>query len=406
MSKEDSAPYSFKGDNAKLVDSIKSLLALDSKGALVPHGVCGLARQLLESAAERLSVEAQPAAYISASVLEHLMAGGDAGWQWIGPAPYGSDQIGLYTRSDAGEVDRLYALCIEKDERMAEMNKGWAAAIDQRDTAAAEAAALREELAQADNLLGETAEKQFQAEADLFDAQQRLAAAEQRNAELFDLLGDWVGQFDKTCVSGGPITGLKSRTNVLLNPGCSVDGSGRWEFVGQVTKPTELGECKGEYDRAVNKVDVLRDQLAALIPEGYCVMPRRLTAENGAKALLIGEFKVHVTQECRECAELDEPDEHCEICDGEGEYCQHHTISWDQIKFIYSKAAEGLSASAEPAQSRDLDEHDRSAQDYWADQAAQGKPYEAQLREACERNGIDHGLDDAGKEPTNKEGAQ
>lgn len=78
------------------------------------------------------------------------------------------------------------------------------------------------------------------------------------------------------------------------------------------------------------------------IPDGYCVMPRRLTAENGAKALLIGEFKVHVTQECRECAELDEPDENCEICDGEGEYCQHHTISWDQIKFIYSKAVEGL----------------------------------------------------------------
>jgi hypothetical protein len=85
------------------------------------------------------------------------------------------------------------------------------------------------------------------------------------------------------------------------------------------------------------------------IPDGYCVMPRRLTAENGAKALLLGEFKVHVTQECRECAELDEPDENCEICDGEGEYCQHHTISWDQIKFIYSKAVEGLAASSEPA---------------------------------------------------------
>ena len=60
MSKEERAPYSFKGDNAKLVDSIKSLLALDSKGALVPNGVCGLARQLLESAAERLGVERQP----------------------------------------------------------------------------------------------------------------------------------------------------------------------------------------------------------------------------------------------------------------------------------------------------------------------------------------------------------
>jgi hypothetical protein len=42
----------------------------------------------------------------------------------------------------------------------------------------------------------------------------------------------------------------------------------------------------------------------------------------------------------------------------------------------------------------DLDDHDRSGQNYWADQAAQGRPYEQQLREACERNGIDPGLDD------------
>ncbi|WP_434706874.1 hypothetical protein J3Q07_08155 [Pseudomonas sp. D4-18] len=42
----------------------------------------------------------------------------------------------------------------------------------------------------------------------------------------------------------------------------------------------------------------------------------------------------------------------------------------------------------------ELDDHDRSGQNYWADQAAQGRPYEQQLREACERNGIDPGLDD------------
>ncbi|MBX8557055.1 hypothetical protein K5D56_21560 [Pseudomonas cichorii] len=80
----------------------------------------------------------------------------------------------------------------------------------------------------------------------------------------------------------------------------------------------------------------------ALLPEGYCIMPKMLTAENGAKALLLGEFKVQVTQECPECAELEEPNEYCKICDGEGEHAIHHTISWDQIKFIYSKAVAGL----------------------------------------------------------------
>lgn len=78
------------------------------------------------------------------------------------------------------------------------------------------------------------------------------------------------------------------------------------------------------------------------IPDGYCLMPKRLTAENGAKALLLGEFKLEVTQECPECRELDEPVEGCEICDGEGEYGQRHIIPWDKIKYIYSEAVKGL----------------------------------------------------------------
>ncbi|MFJ2549558.1 hypothetical protein ACIOVF_24270 [Pseudomonas sp. NPDC087612] len=78
------------------------------------------------------------------------------------------------------------------------------------------------------------------------------------------------------------------------------------------------------------------------VPEGYCLMPRQLTAENGAKALLLGEFKLQVTRECPECQELEEPLEGCEVCDGEGEYAQRHTIPWDQIKFIYSEAVKGL----------------------------------------------------------------
>ncbi|MBC3496828.1 DUF3850 domain-containing protein [Pseudomonas sp. SWRI100] len=78
------------------------------------------------------------------------------------------------------------------------------------------------------------------------------------------------------------------------------------------------------------------------IPDGYCLMPKRLTAENGAKALLLGEFRLEVTRECPECLELDEPAEGCEICNGEGEYAQRHTIPWEKIKFIYSEAVKGL----------------------------------------------------------------
>ena len=91
---------------------------------------------------------------------------------------------------------------------------------------------------------------------------------------------------------------------------------------------------------------------AAVVPDGYCIMPRQLTAENGAKALLLGEFNLQVTMECPECCDLEEPTEGCSICDGEGEYGQKHTIPWDQIKFIYSKAVSGLAVKAESAKPR------------------------------------------------------
>ncbi len=129
-----------------------------------------------------------------------------------------------------------------------------------------------------------------------------------------------------------------------------------------VTMLSEAGNCIGydphgplvvmasEFDRLTAERDALQLRLNAAdqrideltVPDGYCLMPTRLTAENGAKALLLGEFKLQVTNECPECREFEEPLEGCEICDGEGEYGQQHTISWDQIKFIYSEAVRGL----------------------------------------------------------------
>lgn len=99
---------------------------------------------------------------------------------------------------------------------------------------------------------------------------------------------------------------------------------------------------EAERDAAATGLPVVPVGPLVSIPDGYCLMPKRLTAENGAKALLLGEFKLEVTQECQECRELDEPVEGCEICDGEGEYGQRHIIPWDKIKYIYSEAVRGL----------------------------------------------------------------
>ncbi|WP_176509948.1 hypothetical protein [Pseudomonas urethralis] len=83
---------------------------------------------------------------------------------------------------------------------------------------------------------------------------------------------------------------------------------------------------EAERDAAATGLPIVPVGPQATIPDGYCLMPTRLTAENGAKALLLGEFKLEVTQECPECRELDDPVEGCEICDGEGEYGQRHTV--------------------------------------------------------------------------------
>ncbi|BFT62330.1 hypothetical protein [Pseudomonas moorei] len=132
----------------------------------------------------------------------------------------------------------------------------------------------------------------------------------------------------------------------------------RWQLKGFI--PGVEGESKAvfrpvvvladDFDRIAAERDALQQRLNAAdqrideltIPDGYCVMPTWLTAENGAKALLLGEFKLEVTTECPECRELEEPLEGCEVCDGEGEYGQQHMIPWDQIKFIYSEAVKGL----------------------------------------------------------------
>jgi hypothetical protein len=142
MSKEESTPYSFKGDNAKLVDSIKSLLALDSKGALVPNGVCGLARQLLESAAERLTVERQddPVGWFTddhvddKSATTYTLAVAE---RWRSK---GWPVTPLFTRSDAGEVERLNTVVEQQASLIASLR------ADLRDSYSIDAAVQEEHL--------------------------------------------------------------------------------------------------------------------------------------------------------------------------------------------------------------------------------------------------------------------
>lgn len=74
-------------------------------------------------------------------------------------------------------------------------------------------------------------------------------------------------------------------------------------------------------------------------------MPRELTAENGAKYLLIGEFSEEITLECSECLDVGS-DELCEVCGGGITYQKIVPVEWTTIKAIYAMAVKHLAVKS------------------------------------------------------------
>lgn len=78
-----------------------------------------------------------------------------------------------------------------------------------------------------------------------------------------------------------------------------------------------------------------------VIPDGYVMVPMRLTAENGAKGALSGEFSESKFVNCPECFGDDE----CETCDGSGRIEITVPVTWTTIKEIWAKGVEHFSAT-------------------------------------------------------------
>lgn len=76
-------------------------------------------------------------------------------------------------------------------------------------------------------------------------------------------------------------------------------------------------------------------------PPGYVMVPMRLTAENGAKGALSGEFSETKFVNCPECFGDDE----CETCDGSGRIEITVPVTWTTIKEIWAKGVEHFSAT-------------------------------------------------------------
>lgn len=77
------------------------------------------------------------------------------------------------------------------------------------------------------------------------------------------------------------------------------------------------------------------------IPDGYVMVPMRLTFENGAKGALSGEFSESKFVNCPECFGDDE----CETCDGSLRIEITVPVSWTTIKEIWAKGVEHFSAA-------------------------------------------------------------
>ncbi|MEZ3141804.1 hypothetical protein ACBQ88_22360 [Citrobacter braakii] len=76
-------------------------------------------------------------------------------------------------------------------------------------------------------------------------------------------------------------------------------------------------------------------------PDGYVLVPKKLTAENGAKGVLSGEFSETKFINCPECF----GDDDCETCDGSGRIEITVPVTWTTIKAIWAKGVEHFEAA-------------------------------------------------------------
>ncbi|MDM3417065.1 hypothetical protein OGV49_13655 [Citrobacter sp. Cb021] len=75
--------------------------------------------------------------------------------------------------------------------------------------------------------------------------------------------------------------------------------------------------------------------------DGYVLVPKKLTAENGAKSVLSGEFSETKFINCPECF----GDDDCETCDGSGRIEITVPVTWTTIKAIWAKGVEHFAAA-------------------------------------------------------------
>ena len=123
---------------------------------------------------------------------------------------------------------------------------------------------------------------------------------------------------------------------------CDADLGNR--YFGTVTEALELDTAKNGYILLVQDAEPNFDVNGNSpgIPDGWVIVPKKLTAENGAKGVLSGEFSETTFISCPECF----GDDDCETCDSSGRIEIKVPVSWTTIKTIWAKGCEHFSIVA------------------------------------------------------------
>ncbi|EKH2408964.1 molecular chaperone DnaJ [Escherichia coli] len=123
---------------------------------------------------------------------------------------------------------------------------------------------------------------------------------------------------------------------------CDADLGNR--YFGTVTEALELDTAKNGYILLVQDAEPNFDinGNSPVTPDGWVIVPKKLTAENGAKDVLSGEFSETTFISCPECF----GDDDCETCDGSGRIEIKVPVSWTTIKTIWAKGCEYFSIVA------------------------------------------------------------
>ncbi|EAT8236790.1 hypothetical protein B8Y17_004029 [Salmonella enterica subsp. enterica serovar Sandiego] len=97
-----------------------------------------------------------------------------------------------------------------------------------------------------------------------------------------------------------------------------------------------LQACDGNRVQEYVKLERLQNALSdnsPVTPDGWVIVPKKLTAENGAKGVLSGEFSETTFISCPECF----GDDDCDTCDGSGRIEIKVPVTWTTIKSIWDK---------------------------------------------------------------------